>query len=120
MMISSPSAADPYTAAAALDRALRSGNDAGPPSGDTPLDSGPDVVVTLGHGAATPATPATYDASGRMGGAPTLDALGANAPDSLAHASESDGGGDDAAPEAANAPAAPTQASVDEDVAVPA
>ena len=120
MMISSPSAGDPYAAAAALDRALRfgpgPGGDAASPSGDAPPDSGPDVVVSLSQGASAP--PATYDASGRMGGAPTLDDLGANAPDSLAHASESYGA--DAPPDATSAPAATGDASVDQDAAIPA
>ena len=129
MMISSPSAGDPYAAAAALDRALRSGHgddggDAAPSSADASPDAGPDVVVTLSGGA--PASPATYDASGRMAGAPTLDDLGANAPDSLAHASESHGGddgdGEASAPDTATAsPAsAPADAPADQDTAVPA
>ena len=121
MMISSPSASDPYAAAAALDRALRSnaGADGGPPSSDSPPQSGPDVVVSLSSGAAAP--PATYDASGRMGGAPTLADMGANAPDSMARATES--GGDGGAPDTtatASAPAAADAATVDQDAAVPA
>lgn len=98
MMISSPSAGDRYAAAAALDRALRSGADKpddadadGPP--DATTDSSPDVVVTLSRGGSAPST---YDASGRMAGPPTLDELGANGPDSMAHASESDADGDTA------------------------
>ncbi len=120
MMISSPSAGDPYAAAAALDRALRSdpgpGADGGPPSGDSPLQSGPDVVVSLSSGASSP--PATYDASGRMGGAPTLEDMGANAPDSMAHATETYNSTD--APASASAPAAADASSVDQDAAVPA
>ncbi len=123
MMISSPSGGDPYAAAAALDRALRSntgpGADGGPPSDGSPLQSGPDVVVSLSGGASSP--PATYDASGRMGGAPTLDDMGANAPDSMAHATESDGsGGTSDATGAASTPAAADNASADQDAAVPA
>ncbi len=90
MMIPPTAAGDLYGAAAALDRQLRSSSS---DSGDAPpdaatADAGPDVVVTLGKG---PPSPATYDASGKLTGAPTLDDLGANAPDSLAHASESIG-----------------------------
>jgi hypothetical protein len=65
MTIPPPSATDPYQAAAALDRALRSpGSDAG----DSPFDSvgpdsGPDVVVTLGK---PPQAAATYNASGKL------------------------------------------------------
>lgn len=99
MMIASPSAGDPSAAAAALDRALRSGaaqpDDADSSPDDATPGNAPDVVVTLSHG--DPA-PSTYDASGRMGRRPTLDDLGANGPNSMAHASESDaseGGGDD-------------------------
>ncbi len=92
MMISPAGASDPYAAAAALDRQLRSsGNDSGDASsGSVTLESGPDVVVTLSKGSAS-RSPSTYDASGRMPGAPTLDDLGANAPDSMAHATESHG-----------------------------
>lgn len=61
MLISSPSAGDPYAAAAALDRQLRS-------SGN--------------------------DASGKLSGTPTLADMGANASDSLARATEADGGND--------------------------
>jgi len=121
MMISSPSASDPLAAAAALDRSQRSttsqGAAAGPPSGSTPLQSDPDVVVTLSQGASPSA--ATYDASGRMGGAPTLDDAGANAPDSSAHASEAHAD-DDNAPDATSAPAATADAPVAQDAAVPA
>ena len=88
MMISPTSAGDLGTAAAGLDRQLRAlpggaASDSSP--GASPPDGGPDVVVSFGQGASSPAT---YDASGRMPGAPTLEDLGANAPDSLAHASE--------------------------------
>ncbi len=102
MMISSSTAADPYAAAAALDRQLRSsGNDAGDAAPDSASpDASPDVVVTLGSGSSSPAT---YNASGKLSGAATLDDMGANAPDSLAKASESVGGDDaTAAPVAAN------------------
>ena len=110
MMIPPPSAGDPYAAAAALDRRLRSPDADAPSSDDTATpDAGPDVVVTLGQ-AASPAS--TYDASGRMPRAPTLDDMGANAPDSLAHARESISD-DDATPQASSA-------NVDEDAAVPA
>lgn len=87
MMISPTGASDVYAAAAALDRQLRSSSDdAGDAaSGSAPDDSGPDVVVTFSQRASTPAT---YGASGRLSGAPTLDDLGANKPDSLAQATE--------------------------------
>ena len=122
MMISP--AANPYAAAAALDRQLRSPgppDDASSDSG-TP-DGGPDVVVTLSQGASAP--PSTYDASGKLPGAPTLDDLGANAPDSMAQATESRDGDDDAtsadSTAAATSPAsADSNASVDEDAAVAA
>lgn len=95
MMIPSAGASDPYAAAAALDRPPRAaGNDPGDATPDAGLvASGLDVVVTLGKG--TPPGSSTYDASGRMSAPMTLDDLGANAPDSLAKASES--GGDEAA-----------------------
>jgi hypothetical protein len=123
MMISP--AANPYAAAAALDRQLRSPgppDDASSDSG-TP-DGGPDVVVTLSQGASAP--PSTYDASGKLAGAPTLDDLGTNAPDSMAQATESlDGGGHDAtsadSTAAATSPASDdSNANVDEDAAVAA
>ncbi len=72
MMIASSTAADPFAAAAALDRSLRSpdagaGASTDSPSDSTTLDSGPDVVVTLN----TPASPPlTYDASGKFGAPP--------------------------------------------------
>ena len=127
MMISSAGASDPYAAAAALDRQLRSSNfDPGDSSSDgsTP-DAGPDVVVTLSKGSAS--SPSTYDASGKMSGAPTLDEMGANAPDSLAKATESHGDDDDSSSDATSASGASSgsddasaDASVDEDAAVPA
>ena len=90
MMISAPSAGDPYSAAAALDRQLRApaadADDAS--SGSAATDASPDVVVTLSSG---PSAPSTYNAAGRLAATPTLDEMGANAPDSLAHASESVG-----------------------------
>jgi hypothetical protein len=109
MMISSPAAGDPYAAAAALDRSLRAaaaatGADAPPDdsssdssSDSTPVASGPDVVVTLGKSAPSPAT---YNASGKLDGTMSLGDLGANAPHSMAKAVEADGsddgdGGDD-------------------------
>lgn len=126
MMISP---ANPYAAAAALDRQLRGSgalDDASSDSG-TP-DGGPDVVVTLSQGA-SPA-PSTYDASGRMPGAPSLDDLGANAPDSMAQAAESDDGGDadaasadagvDPTAAATSTANADSTANVDEDAAVAA
>ena len=93
MMISSPSAGDPYAAAAALDRQLRSsGSDAADaPSDSATPDSSRDVVVTLSRGSSAPST---YNASGKLSGTPTLDDMGANASDSLAHATESDGNDD--------------------------
>ena len=119
MMISP--AANPYAAAAALDRQLRSPgppDDASSDSG-TP-DGGPDVVVTLSQGASPP--PSTYDASGKLAGAPTLDDLGANAPDSMARATESQDGDDDAtsADPADATTSAGSPANVDEDAAVAA
>jgi len=129
MMISP--AANPYAAAAALDRQLRSpGSPDDASTDDGPPDGGPDVVVTLSQGASPP--PSTYDASGRMPGAPSLDDLGANAPDSMAQASESDDGGDtdtgatsaDAGVDSTAAAASPdnagSSANVDEDAAVAA
>jgi hypothetical protein len=90
MMISAPSAGDPYSAAAALERQLRTpatDADAGGVSSDGgAADASPDVVVTLSSG---PSSPATYNAAGKFAATPTLDDTGANAPDSLAHASES-------------------------------
>jgi hypothetical protein len=112
MMIAPASAGD-VSAAAALDRPPRApaGDDSS--TEDPAPDASPDVVVTLSRGSAAPAT---YDASGRMAATPTLDDLGANAPDSLAHASESvrvspapDDAPDDAPP-----------ADVDQDAAVAA
>ena len=121
MMISSAAASganDAYAAAAALDRQLRAGSsdpgDAGSDSGT--VASGPDVVVTLGQG--TPPGSSTYDASGKMSGGMSLDQLGANAPDSLAKADESDGDdGDDttSAASAASAPADPGSDDADQD-----
>jgi len=114
MMIASSSAGDPYATAAALDRALRSGSAPGfggaAPSDDAPPDAGPDVVVSLSGGASAP--PSTYDASGRMAGAPTPGDMGADAPDSMARATESDGGDD--------ATGAPSDAGAAQDAAVPA
>ena len=88
MMISPTGPSALYACAAALDRQLRTSSDdaAGDAaSASAPADSGPDVVVTFSKGASTPAT---YDASGKLPGAPTLDDLGANQPDSLARATE--------------------------------
>jgi len=115
MMISP--AANPYAAAAALDRQLRSPGPSDDASSDSgPPDGGPDVVVTLSQGASAP--PSTYDASGKLAGAP----------DPVAKASEPDDGGDDAT--SADATAGSTAASsdssstddanVDEDAAVAA
>ena len=111
MMISSPSAGDPYAAAAALDRSLRSNNSDGDSDAlasateTRTLSAGPDVVVSLSQG--VPA-PSTYDASGRMSRAPTLDDMGANGPRSLAHATESADGDD-----ATDASASPDDAGAD-------
>ena len=88
MMISPTGASDVYAAAAALDRRLRSSSDddaSDATSGSAPGDSGPDVVVTFSQRASAPAT---YDASGKLAGTPTLDELGADKPDSLAQATE--------------------------------
>ena len=116
MMISSAGASDPYAAAAALDRRLRSSNfDPGDSSSDgSAPDASPDVVVTLSKGSSSTST---YDASGKMAGAPTLDDMGANAPDSLARAVETDGD-DDATTASEGADDAPVDA--DEDAAVAA
>jgi hypothetical protein len=114
MMIPPPSAGDPFQGAAALDRALRSpGADSDTPSDSTPLESGPDVVVTLSKPSAAPAT---YNASGKLSGSPSLGGMGANAPDSMAKAAES-GGDDDAASDAtpASTSASSPDASVDVD-----
>ena len=119
MMISPAGASDPYAAAAALDRQLRaSSSDLGDASSaDSTQDSGPDVVVTLSKGTTSP-SPSTYDASGRMSGAPTLADLGADAPDSMAKATESDGDG--GASGTSNAASPTADASADEDAAVAA
>src|ERR1700749_2719236 len=73
MMISPAGASDPYAAAAAFDRQLRSSSsdpgDAAP--GSSLVAAGPDVVVTLGKG--TPPGSSTYDASGRLSNGLTLD-----------------------------------------------
>ncbi len=106
MMISPPGASDPYAAAAALDRQLRSpSSGVADASSDNTSDAGPDVVVTFSSGAPS-TSPSTYDASGKLSGAPTLDDLGANAPDSLAHASESVTDDAAAPPDVANSAAA--------------
>ena len=120
MMIPPAGASDPYAAAAALDRQLRaSSSDLGDASSaDATPDSGPDVVVTLSKDT-TPSSPSTYDASGRMSGAPTLADMGANAPDSMAKATESDGNDDDAS-STSNAASPTADASADEDAAVAA
>jgi hypothetical protein len=69
MTIPPASAANPYQAAAALDRALRS-PDSDP--GDSPSDpeSGPDVIVTLGQSSQAAAT---YDASGKLPSSASAD-----------------------------------------------
>ena len=77
-MMISPAGASPYAAAAALDQQWRSGDDAAT-SPDAAPDPSPDVVVTLGAGAAAPST---YDATGRLASARTA----------------ADGAGDDPAP----------------------
>ena len=94
MMISSPVTSDPYAAAAALDRSLRSSSNdpADPPPGSVTLDSGPDVVVTLSKGSQSSAT---YDASGKLAGTINPDDSSdgdADATDSSAQATDSDGG----------------------------
>ena len=126
MMISSPGASDPYAAAAALSRPSQSSASDSSGSGDSSSDSsvvasGPDVVVTLGQG--SPAA-STYNASGKMSGAPTLDDLGANAQDSSTKAAESDGA-DSADPTSASSASSSSDgsnsnANVDEDSAVAA
>ena len=106
MMISSAGASDPIAAAAAFDRPSRASTDAtGEPTPDTGVvAANPDVVVTLGQG--TPPGSSTYDASGKMSGGLTLQQLGADAPDSLAKADESDGDdGDGTASASSTAPA---------------
>jgi hypothetical protein len=71
-MMIPPSGASPYAAAAALDRQFRQDDATSPDDAtSTPLESGPDVVVTLGQRAAAPST---YDASGRMAAAPAANA----------------------------------------------
>ena len=128
MMISSPGASDPYAAAAALSRPSQStgsgSSDSGDSSDSSVVASGPDVVVTLGQG--SPAA-STYDASGKMSGAPTLDDLGANAQDSSTKATESDGADSADPTSASNAASASgsstdssSNANVDEDAAVAA
>lgn len=126
MMISSPGASDPYAAAAALSRPSQSSASDSSGSGDSSSDSsvvasGPDVIVTLGQG--SPAA-STYNASGKMPGAPTLDDLGANAQDSSTKAAESDGA-DSADPTSASSASSSSDgsnsnANVDEDSAVAA
>ena len=128
MMISSPGASEPYAAAAALSRPSQSSGSDSSGSGDSSdgsvVASGPDVVVTLGQG--SPAT-STYNASGKMSGAPTLGDLGANAQDSSTKATESDGA-DSADPTSASSATSASgssddsssHANVDEDAAVAA
>ncbi len=91
-MISSPTAGASTTASAALDRAAPpAGPDAS--SDDSAPDASPDVVVTLSGG--RPPASATYDATGRVPGGPSLDEMGANGPKSLAKATESMAAPDD-------------------------
>ena len=128
MMISSPGASEPYAAAAALSRPSQSSGSDSSGSGDSSdgsvVASGPDVVVTLGQGS-SPAS--TYNASGKMSGAPTLGDLGANAQDSSTKATESDGA-DSADPTSASSATSASgssddsssHANVDEDAAVAA
>lgn len=120
MMISPAGANDPYAAAAALDRQLRSASSGSDDasSDSTVLESGPDVVVTLSKGSAP--APSTYDASGRM----------SRASDSTARAGDADGNDDDSSADATDATSAAAatsgdddssaDASVDEDAAVAA
>ncbi len=127
MMISSAGASSPYGAAAAVSGpSSNSGSNASsdPSSDGSVVASGPDVVVTLGQG--SPAA-STYNASGKMSGAPTLDDLGANAQDSSTKATESDGA-DSADPTSASSTTSASgssddsssDANVDEDAAVAA
>ena len=104
MMIPPTGTGDLYAAAAAFDRQLRSSSDdaSDATSGSAPADSSPDVVVTFSQGASMPAT---YGPSGKLAGAPSLDDLGANGPDSLAHASESVDGVDASVDQVAAVPA---------------
>ena len=123
MMISSAAASgasDAYAAAAALDRQLRAGSsDPGDADSDSStVASGPDVVVTLGQG--TPPGSSTYDASGKMSGGLSLDQLGADAPDSLAKADESDGDDGDDTTNATSSPVDPGSADADQDAVVTA
>jgi hypothetical protein len=86
MMIQSPAASDPVARTASLQQGRRTSDAT---TGDaSAAPASPDVVVTLSHGASAPDT---YNASGRLDAHPTLDEMGANAPDSLAKASESSG-----------------------------
>ena len=121
MMISSPATSDPYAAAAAPDRSLRAaaaatGADAPDDSSSdsTPVASGPDVVVTLGKSAPSPAT---YNASGKLDGTMSLGELGANGPHSMAKADETDGSADTNATSASGATDA---ASTDTSASTPA
>ena len=128
MMISSPGASEPYAAAAALSRPSQSSGSDSSGSGDSSdgsvVASGPDVVVTLGQGSPVAST---YNASGKMSGAPTLGDLGANAQDSSTKATESDGE-DSADPTSASSATSASgssddsssHANVDEDAAVAA
>ncbi len=120
MMIPPPSSGDPYQAAAALDRALRSPT-AGSETQDasqsdsTTLESGPDIVVTLSKPSDAAAL---YNASGKFSGSPSLDDMGANAPDSMAKATESGGGGDassDATPASSSASSPDASVHADEE-----
>lgn len=117
MMIYSPAASDPYAAAAALDRSLRSSSSdpADPSSGSVALDSGPDVVVTLSKGAQSPFT---YDAPGKLSSTINPDGNGnidAGASDSSAQASESDGSAVTSASPATSANSQAAAANVRED-----
>ncbi len=99
MMIQSAAASEPSARAASLDSAQRrAGATADASSGG---GASPDVVVTLGHAASAPPT---YNASGRLAPQATLDQMGANAPDSLAKATESTRGAADADQDTAGQP----------------
>ena len=119
-MMISPAGGDPYAAAAALDRQLRSpsnSNDSPSDNGASP-DAGPDVVVTLSQGTAS--SPASYGPPGRFSGRPSLEDMGANASDSLVHATESSDDDDSSSAASTSTGDGSADASVDEDATVAA
>jgi hypothetical protein len=96
-MMISPTGASPYAAAAALDRQFRQGSDASDDGAPSPsADGGPDVVVTLGQGTSAPST---YDASGKLAGAPAAaDASADDAGSDAGDDAPADAGADNAVP----------------------